>query len=395
MNNQEVKSLYDLSTIRERANLIYKLGLEGKLKFFNINEDVIDDAAKLVADTTKSNYPNLDVPYHSRWRHFEVVEGSLYKEILQVLSGLNRNESLKRKVELVFISSLLDAGAGSTWQYELDGKIYSRSEGLAVATMKMYLDGQMSSVNDPCGIGGKGLLSISESEFCASFQVTDSNPLVGVKNRVSIMHSIGKALQDTKHDSLFDAIFPDIELDATQVSMNNIFQDLLMFLVPLLPESKKVNNISLGDVGNHQSLCSDNNPLGLIPFHKLSQWICYSLIEPFTDGGLEVVDVDSLTGLPEYRNGGLFSDIGVLTLKEPSDASKAWKLSSEFIVEWRALTVVLLDITRLKVAKLLGKDLSMGMLLQGGTWSAGRGLAAKKREDLSGPYILDSQGTIF
>ena len=48
-----------------------------------------------------------------------------------------------------------------------------------------------------------------------------------------------------------------------------------------------------------------------VPFHKLSQWLTYSLLEPFmetlhlTFDGLEL-----LTGLAEYRNGGLFVDFG-------------------------------------------------------------------------------------
>ena len=59
-------------------------------------------------------------------------------------------------------------------------------------------------------------------------------------------------------------------------------------------------------------------PTGLVPLHKLSQWLAYSLIEPLQWAGIEVTDIDGLTGLAEYRNGGLFIDTGVLTLRDPS-----------------------------------------------------------------------------
>ncbi|MGM3000385.1 DUF1688 family protein, partial [Bacillus cereus group sp. BC312] len=78
-------------------------------------------------------------------------------------------------------------------------------------------------------------------------------------------------------------------------------------------------------------------------FHKLSQWLTYSLIEPLQWAGISVLDVDDLTGLPEYRNGGLLLDLGVLALKDDAEAARAHEPGSTLVVEWRALTVALLD----------------------------------------------------
>ena len=61
---------------------------------------------------------------------------------------------------------------------------------------------------------------------------------------------------------------------------------------------------------------------GLIPFHKLSQWLAYSLIEPLQAAGIAVTDIDGLTGLAEYRNGGLFVDAGVISLRDPDAAAR-------------------------------------------------------------------------
>ena len=61
-----------------------------------------------------------------------------------------------------------------------------------------------------------------------------------------------------------------------------------------------------------------------MPFHKLSQWLTYSLLEPFEWAGVTVTGLDALTGLPEYRNGGLLLDTGVLRLRDPDWAARTW-----------------------------------------------------------------------
>lgn len=108
-----------------------------------------------------------------------------------------------------------------------------------------------------------------------------------------------------------------------------------------------VNGTSMGDVWPHSALAQgDGGPsAGLVPFHKLSQWLTYSLMEPLAaPGGLVLTETGHMTGLPEYRNGGLFVDMGVLVPKDPAAVlpPAAHKPESEVIVEWRALTVVLL-----------------------------------------------------
>jgi hypothetical protein len=61
-------------------------------------------------------------------------------------------------------------------------------------------------------------------------------------------------------------------------------------------------------------------PEGMVPFHKLTQWLTYSLLEPLEDAGLTVTGLDALTGLPEYRNGGLLYDFELMV---PRDATFA------------------------------------------------------------------------
>lgn len=99
-----------------------------------------------------------------------------------------------------------------------------------------------------------------------------------------------------------------------------------------------------------------------------------------------------LTGLPEYRNGGLFVDTGLLTLKEhdkqrgiaafknnamvkgqPSmEVVPLFTTDDDVIVEWRAVTVGLLDDLLVEVNRLLGlqdpNKLTLAQMLEAGSW---------------------------
>jgi len=66
-------------------------------------------------------------------------------------------------------------------------------------------------------------------------------------------------------------------------------------------------------------------------------------------------------------------------------------------VEWRALTVALLDSLAPLVAGCLGlppAQLPLIKLLEGGTWAAGRELAAAKRGGAP-PIRVATDGTVF
>jgi len=173
---------------------------------------------------------------------------------------------------------------------------------------------------------------------------------------------------------------------------------LLTQLAPIWPDRLTLGGVSLGDTWRHSAITRDDETSGLMPLHKLSQWLTYSLIEPVRRAGITVTDIDGLTGLAEYRNGGLFVDAGVMALRDPAMAQRANPVGSEMIVEWRALTVALLDRTAPLVRDLLGvtaQDFPLGALLEGGTWSAGRKIALQKRADGAPPFDVVSDGTVF
>jgi len=122
------------------------------------------------------------------------------------------------------------------------------------------------------------------------------------------------------------------------------------------------------------------------------------LLEPLEHAGLTVTRLDELTALPEYRNGGLLIDLGVIRPRQPIDPTRRHEVSSELVVEWRALTVALMeplvDLVRGKLG--LGTDFTMPHMLQGGTWSAGRKIARELRPpEGPSPLPVIADGTVF
>jgi len=173
---------------------------------------------------------------------------------------------------------------------------------------------------------------------------------------------------------------------------------VLRHLGPVWPSRLELGGVPLGDCWRHPALATDDATSGLVPLHKLSQWLSYSLLEPLQTAGLAVTDIDGLTGLAEYRNGGLFIDTGGLTLRDPADLRRWHTVDSTLVVEWRALTVALLDRLAALIRRRLGvgaEALPLAKILQGGTWAAGRQVARQLRSDGGPPLAVVSDGTVF
>ena len=169
---------------------------------------------------------------------------------------------------------------------------------------------------------------------------------------------------------------------------------MLRVLGPIWPGRLSLGGVSLGDCGRHSAVPGD----ALVPFHKLSQWLVYSLIEPLVDAGFAITGIDGLTGLAEYRNGGLFLDAGVIAAHDPDLPRRTLDPFAEEIVEWRALTIVLLDRLAERVRERLGVTAAafpLAKILEGGTWAAGREIAAERRPDGRPPLLIVSDGTVF
>jgi len=308
---------------------------------------------------------------------------------------------------LVTVSVLLDAGAGREWKFvDQRGHVLERSEGLAAASLNMFSNGLFSSdVALPHRVNSHGLKALTLDQVRQGFQVSDQNTLIGLKDRWQLLKRLGKALEThpqffgsevCRPGNLVDYIFEHAQNQ--RVSIKVLWKAIIQGFEPIWPEN--LSTVQHGDVWVYTPLKEIGKPgSDLIPFHKLSQWLVYSMLEPMEELGLKFDDLDLMTGLAEYRNGGLFVDFGVLKPRDPDSLKIEFDVGSELIVEWRALTLALLDSIAEEIRQTLKKtkeQLPLPKILQGGTWAAGRAIAAEKRgESRASPIRVRSNGTVF
>jgi len=401
------KSLLSASAVRERAHKMLALG--DRLPNFRVDSGRLDETAKLVIDTTRAAYPTLDVPFHSRWRHFDIDGFDYWDEIDKAMAWPSLEERSRTAFDLAIVSVLLDAGAGPGWKfvYPVSGETVSRSEGLALASLVMFRNCEFSKwPSYPLRVDAEMLQEFTEAKLIEGFQVRKDNPLQGVAGRVALLRKLGETIatapevfgrNDTpRPGGLFDHLAALAE--NKRLAAPVILREVLTHLGPIWPSRLTLGGVALGDCWKHPALKTGDETDGLVPLHKLSQWLSYSLIEPLQWAGIEVTEIDGLTGLAEYRNGGLFIDTGVLSLRDPGAAQREHTVDSELVVEWRALTVALLDKLADAVRASLNMDrksLPLARILQGGTWAAGRNVAKKLRSDGGPPLKIVSDGTVF
>lgn len=454
-------TLRDPATIRARCAAITQAAEDNLSPWFTLDLSRLDAAAERVEAVMRRRFPDLKIPYHSRWRHFEAGGVDRKAELDTLLADRSVAERTRAMFDLTVVSVLLDAGAGPKWRYVehsgaaapsaalpahrqsreqlmamLDQAIgappapeasppvgddvpapaispsaaYSRSEGLGVASFRGFIAGVFSALpGDPLRADAATLKTLDAAALRALFQASPSNPLVGLEGRAGLLARLGQALES---EAAKDGLPPRPSLVAdrvtagftkTSVTAAELLQEVLRAYAPIWTSGSRVQGALAGDVwphrwagaatgGGHDAITD-----GWVPFHKLSQWLTYSLLEPLEWAGVQVSGLDALTGLPEYRNGGLLIDEGVIVLRQGGDLMRPWKPSDELIVEWRALTVTLLDRLAARVRQRLqmsAEQLPLARILEGGSWAAGREIAAEKRGG-SPPLTIDSDGTIF
>lgn len=402
-------ALYAPAAIRSRCAAVHAYVAAGASEHFSWHPDRLDVAAEEVVATLRERFPRLDVPPHSRWRHFAAGGCDRWGPIAAGF-GTDRRARARARCELALVSVLLDAGAGAAWRYadaptRMD---LARSEGLAVATLRMYAAGLFSAdPRVPLRVDAAALAKLDLPRLAAGFGATGAQRMHGLEGRLQLLRRLGEAAAATS--ALFPPparlgqLFDYFEAHANRGSIpaSFVLGTVLRLLAPVWPARLRLDGIPLGDCWRHPAAIDAAAPeatQGFVPFHKLSQWLTYSLVEPLVEAGIEVGGQDVLTGLPEYRNGGLLLDTGVLVARDPELARRVLAVHEPAVVEWRAATVVALDLLAERVRARLGlsaADFTLAKLLEGGTWAAGRRLAAQRRPGGAPPLAIDSDGTVF
>ncbi|KAK4696450.1 hypothetical protein P7C71_g1464, partial [Lecanoromycetidae sp. Uapishka_2] len=400
----------------------------------------LDPAAYLRSIYARDYAPDYHkIPAHGRWQHFEAGGRPRIDQLLASWpSSIDVQERTRRLIDLFLVSVLLDAGAGTRWSYKSkeSGKIYKRSEGLAVASLEMFKAGYFSSESlEPCQVDSIGLKRLSMQHLARGLQVSETNPINGLEGRAGLLSRLGDALKNTalfgrdgRPGHMLDYLLSHPTTQAASVpviTIPTLWTVLSNGLGRVWPSTRTaIDGVSLGDAWPCSSMPSSPPSLpweNIVPFHKLTQWLCYSLMVPMKRGmKIEFAGVGLLTGLPEYRNGGLLVDTGLLTLKE-KDARRGitaykdnamlkgqpnmevvplFSTDDDVIIEWRAVTVGFLDDLLIEVNGMLGlsggNKLSLAQMLEAGSWKGGRELAEVSRPNTKEPPIMImSDGTVF
>lgn len=395
--------------VRAGASRIFALAEAGTLPGLTLHLDRLGEAADRVVAVTKARYPDLSVPLHSRWRHFETGGLDRWGMLAAAREFADPRQAARAAGDLAVVSVLLDAGAGPDWRYreELTGETLARSEGLAVASLAMFAGGLFSGVPaDPLRVDAVVLARITEEELAGGMQAGPDNRVVGLAGRTQLLARLAHVMEnrrdlfavedDPRPGGLIDALVAEARDDMLPAA--TILDVVLDGLTTVFPGRIELIGLPVGDTWPHPSLAGDGIGSDLVAFHKLSTWLALSLIEPLDLAGITVTDLDGLPGLAEYRNGGLFLDTGVLQLADPADAAREHAVDSPLVVGWRGMTVALLD--RLADAVRERLDVSpaafpLACVLEGGSWAAGRAIAWERRADGSPPLRVESDGTVF
>ncbi|KAF1991165.1 DUF1688-domain-containing protein [Aulographum hederae CBS 113979] len=432
-----LKSIY---AVRQRTSLIMDKAKRNQLRHFDVDYRRLHETSQYVVSIIKRDFaPDFSkIPPHGRWQHFDVGGRPRVDQLMATWpSTVDSQERTRRLIDLFLVSVLLDAGAGTKWQYKSkeSGKIYRRSEGLAVASLEMFKAGLFSSNEaEPCQVDSAGLRKLNTTVMAKGLQVTEQNPIDGLEGRTGLLMRLADALQnfqifgdEARPGNMLDYLLSHPTTQAASVPIIPLptFWDVLMEgLGPIWPSTRtQIDGVSIGDAWPCSIMPSHpTHPWeSIVPFHKLTQWLCYSLMQPMTKLlHVHFAGADLMTGLPEYRNGGLFIDTGLLTLKQDdSDRGIAqfhknaqvkgqpcmevvplFTVDDDVIVEWRAVTVGFLDELLCEVNMMLdlkgSEALTLPQMLEAGSWKGGRELAEIQRPNTKEPPIMIlSDGTVF
>ncbi|KAK7206331.1 hypothetical protein BZA70DRAFT_276336 [Myxozyma melibiosi] len=430
--------LRTLPAVRERTRLVYAQAERGALTNFDLDPTKLDAVVSYVSAIIERDFaPDYSkIPPHGRWGNFDAGGYPRIQGLLDewAASGVPEEEVVRRLVDLFLISVLLDAGAGNKWVYTEASTNFSigRSEGTAVASYYLFKSGLLSSdPTNPYQADAAALKDLDVAKVLEQIQHSEANPIDGPTGRVELLRSLGHALEASpqffgsigRPGNMFDYLIqnstptPD---GKHQVSLPTIWEVLMTGLNPIWPKGRTViNGVPIGDAWPCSSMPQDGEEWEkIVPFHKLSQWLCYSILVPLErHGNIVFTEKEMQTGLPEYRNGGLLVDLGLLKLKPAvvekglsnyaalgavkEDEVPIFLPDDDVIVEWRAMTVCILDKLLPLVNEKLGiagtkDELILAQLLEAGTWKGGREVAAKLRPESRGPPIaIKSDGTLF
>ncbi len=401
-------TLLSARAVRARADAMFNRALAGELAHFTLDMNALDGLAAGVFDTLSETSDANGTPFYACWRAFEAGGHDRWAMLGAYRQWDDVREMGRTAVDLAFLTAILGADPGPQWSYReaATGEVHRGAQGLAIATLAMLAGGVFSAdPADPLRADATALARLGDEELASGLQHGDGNELAGFEGRGTLLRRLGEVVamrdvlfsagDDLRPGCLFDTLMD--EGDAP-LAMDHVLEVVLDALAPIWPERVAIDGIPLGDTWRYTETLVDAASGDLIPLHTMAQKLALSLVEPLLWAGIEVAELDGLTGLADLAHGGLLIDADVMVPRDPAMLPVAQDVDSPFVLEWRSLTVAVLDRLAVQVRTRAGletDELPLACVMQGGTVPLAREIALEKRDTDRPPLGIATDGTVI
>ena len=314
--------LHDAAAVRERCGMVYRWVADGRSPHFTLDESRLTAVAGYVADVTRDAYPDLKIPYHSRWRHFsaggvdrwgELAARTRYRRSRtrahRRRPGNGERPARRRGRQRLALPRPQDRPCLHTFggTCGCQPRICSaRASSPPTRTIPCasIMPRLRASMPRRWRATFKSIAIIRWSDWSSAARCCAAWAPRWPSGRIMFGHT------PARPGNLIDYLLTIA--DRRRISASFVLATLLESLSSIWPSGLTIDGFAVGDAGRHPAARTQDRTDRIVPFHKLSQWLTYSLLEPLEAAGLGVERLHELTALPEYRNGGLLVDLGVI-----------------------------------------------------------------------------------
>lgn len=402
-------TLLSAAAVRARASEVLELAIADELANVSVNLDLLPNLAARVTQAIEHSYPDFQIPPYGCWRRFEAGGLDRWGMLASVRVFAGSEELLAAAADLAVATHVVSVSIRPDWIY-LDmaaGQAFEARQAIAIGMLAMFAAGSFSAdPGDPLRVDAHALIRLEEAEIAEGLRLDPELDRVAVTSIKTILKRLGEAIG--LRPDLFEqggqsrpghlALKLFAKAEAAPVSIADILDALLDGLSPIWQEGARSGDVVLGDVWRHTNLNLDDPAEGLLPFHLIAQEIAYALIEPFAWAGIELTELDGLTGLSDLEHAALFLDAGIVSMKSAGSGLKSQDQSLDRAIELRAVCIALFD----RLADTLRRQLDVSAdvlpltcVLEGGTASLGDEIVRENGDAAQEATRILKAGAVF
>ncbi len=356
--------------VRERCGQLLARAREGHAGHFAIDAQALEAATRSACARIRHQPSFPYPPLFGLWRGLQAGGIHRIAGLEDLMTPLSPAQRTHARIDLTVTAALVGGAPGDAWSYTeaSTGQVLHGADGLGVATLHAFAAGLFSSDPEcPWQADARGLRALLTDHLALALQVSETNPLPDLQARTIRLRRFGEWLSGQpevygdpgRPAGLFDIIISPYGHGVphtADVHVHDILSQLLVTLSGLSPASPRIGSVPLGDCGRHPAVQGPGASGGWVPLHAALQGLAASLVAPFAWGGVQVRGLASLTAAADAALGELLLDRQVLRLRDPQAARVEGKPGDPLTVEWRALTVALLDVMTDRARDLLGLE---------------------------------------